>query len=64
MNWDEAKAVVEEARRNVNRGDAIIADVIDLAIGRLRVAKISGWKLAMLKRELKNFNMQTEKWMD
>ena len=60
--FDEMREAMREARSTMYAADNIANDMADMLEGRLR--KVSGWKLKKLKRELKKFNMHTQRWMD
>ena len=62
MDWSDFTSAVKAAKADVERGDSAIRELAELMCGRLRVAGISEDVLAGLKRELKDFNMQTWKW--
>jgi len=58
--WDEMRSAYVDAEQTIKAADSISVDMARMIIGRLR--KVDGWTLIKLKRELKNFNMQTQRW--
>jgi len=64
MNFKEVTEAVETAKSTIIRGDEAARQLASLLRGRLRVAQIGEYILADLKRELRNFNMQTGEWKD
>ena len=59
--FDAARAV-SDAEGTLRAADAQAERMAGLLIGRLR--KISAWRLKQLKRELREFNIQTGKWKE
>jgi hypothetical protein len=62
MNFDDFSQAVQNAKEDVRRGDEAVQQLCKLAAGRLRSAGVSGYVLAELKRELRDFNMVTKDW--
>lgn len=62
MNWSEAESAIRDAREVVKRGDDAVQRLAKLLVRRLRVAEVSPYVLAELKRELQDFNAATKKW--
>lgn len=62
MNWDDFRAVFNTARCTMNQADSIADSMADMLVGRLD--KCSVYTLAKLKRELRDFNIQTHQWKD
>ena len=62
MNWSEAESAIRDAREVVKRGDDAVQRLAKLLVGRLRVAEVSPYVLAELKRELQDFNAATKNW--
>jgi hypothetical protein len=62
--WDEMRAAYKEAEAQVKASDAIIIDMARMLRGRLRtMGKYNGGQfLAALKRELRDFNSNTQRW--
>ena len=61
MEWDDFTSAVRSAKSDVSRGDSAIRELAGLMVGRIRLANIPGAVLAKLKRELRDFNLQTWK---
>lgn len=59
--FDEMDAAVQDAERTLRVADELATRIARFLVGRLRKVN-SQWILADLKRELKDFNMQTQKW--
>lgn len=60
--FDDIRAAVQQAR-DVNRAcDGQANTLADLLEGRLR--HVSGYRLAKLKRELRDFNIHTGRWKE
>lgn len=59
--FDEMDAAVQDAERTLRVADGLATRIARFLIGRLRKVN-SPWILADLKRELKDFNMQIQKW--
>jgi hypothetical protein len=64
MNFSEANAAIEDARRTINHADRVTRELCGLLAGRLRAAEVSDYVLKQLKRELSNFNIHTSRWKD
>ncbi len=64
MNYFEASRAIADAKDTVEQGNRIIRGVANLLSGNLKTADIDGDILKKLKRELKNFNIQTARWKD
>lgn len=62
MNFEDFTTAVEVAKSDIQRGDRAAAQLAKLLCGRLRVAGVSPWVLNELKRELQDFNRQTNSW--
>jgi len=62
--WDEMRDAFREAEQTVNAADEIVDDMAKMLVGRLR--KINTYygtrALQSLKIELRDFNIQTQKW--
>jgi hypothetical protein len=58
--WDEMRAAFMEAEETVRSADAIINAMARMLCGRL--GKVSPGYLKSIKRELKDFNIQTGRW--
>jgi hypothetical protein len=65
--FEEMVAAVNEAKETLRLADSISDRMAKMLVGRLRRVSLS-WggdsALADLKRELRDFNMQTLKWKD
>lgn len=62
MNWDDFRLAFRDARSTMDQADAAANDMADMLDGRLR--KVSGYKLAKLKRQLRDFNIHTGEWKE
>jgi len=62
MAFNEMDAAVSEAKATVARMDNYLNSMADMMDGRLR--KISGHRLAKLKRQLRKFNIHTNQWRE
>lgn len=60
--FDEMRAAVEEARTTLRAADKMAGSMASLLVGRLR--HCDTWELRQLKRELRDFNMNTGSWRD
>ena len=60
VNWDEFRCAFNTARSTMNQADSVADSMADMLVGRLQ--KCSGHTLAKLKRELRDFNIQTHEW--
>lgn len=58
--WDEIRAAVNQARELNRAIDDQANTLADLLAGRLR--KVTQYRLAKLKRELRDFNIHTGEW--
>ena len=62
MNWDDFRCAFDAARSTMRQADSVADHMGNMLVGRLH--KCSGHTLAKLKRELRNFNIQTHQWKD
>ena len=62
MNWDDFRSAYSTARATMDQADSVANSMAGMLVGRLH--KCSGYTLAKLKRELRDFNIQTHKWKD
>ena len=62
MNWDDFWKSFADARNTMSQADSVADRMAGMLVGRLH--KCSGYTLAKLKRELRDFNIQTHKWKD
>jgi hypothetical protein len=60
MNWDDFRQAFNTARNTMDQADRVANDMADMLDGRLR--KVSGYRLAKLKRQLRDFNIHTGNW--
>lgn len=60
MKWTDALDAIVDASRTIAAADRIATDMASLITGRLRMCDT--WVLADLKRELRDFNIQTQQW--
>lgn len=58
--WEEMRIAYRDAEAQVNAADSVSTDMARMLRGRLR--KIPYYLLKSLKRELRDFNMHTERW--
>ncbi len=59
--FDEMRAAMKEAGAQIRAADLVADEMATMLIGRLRKVK-SSYVLNKLKRELKNYNMNTRSW--
>lgn len=59
--FDDMLAAVADARTTLRAADHIADGIARLLVGRLRNG-VSGYTLAKLKHELRDFNMTTKTW--
>lgn len=64
MDSTQLFAVMEAAQRTIRNADTCTCKLAELMAGRLRSAAVDGSTLAVLKRELRDFNIHTGKWKD
>ncbi len=62
MNYDEMCQAVAAGKRTISLGDIAVRSLAKLLVGRLKIAKVPGDVLAELKRELRDFNINTNSW--
>lgn len=64
--FDEVREAVSRAEAQLRAADQSATEMARLLTGRLR--HVQGWQgkraLAALKRELRDFNIQTERWKE
>lgn len=60
MNWGDFYTAWADAKQTMLQADEAATRMAEMLKGRLR--KVCPWKLAELKRELKDFNPQRRKW--
>jgi hypothetical protein len=61
MNTEDMRHAVQVANNTLAAADNVANDLARLLVGRLR--RVSPYRLEQLKRELKNFNIHTGRWM-
>lgn len=61
MNLSDMEAAITSAEAELRRADMVASGLARLLRGRLRKVE-SGYVLADLKRELKDFNIHTKNW--
>ena len=61
MTIGDMVQAVQAANAELQRADSLADDLARLLVGRLR--HVSPFVLARLKAELRDFNMQTKRWM-
>lgn len=64
MNFREMNEAVKDAEFTVCQADRVSGEMARLIVGRLRKSSASMWVLESLKRELKDYNIQTGCWKD
>ena len=62
MTFDEFSQAVAEAETIERRANDAVQRLARICAGRLRVSKVSGYVLAQLKQELRDFDMRTHTW--
>ena len=62
MSPEEIKSMAYNVRRFLSAADDVAREIAPILIRRLR--KCDSNTLKMLKRELRDFNIHTEKWSD
>lgn len=62
MTYQEMLEAQNDAQRTIRNGDRAIKVLAELMVGRLRLAEVDRGVCEKLKRELKDFNMQTLQW--
>lgn len=62
MTIHDMMTAVREAREAQRNADRMADEMAGMIVGRLRVAEVTGSTLAALKRELRDFNLQTWRW--
>lgn len=60
--FDQVRSAVWRAKETLQAVDCAAGSMADLLVGRLR--HVDRRTLAKLKRELRDFNIQTKKWAD
>jgi len=64
MNYSDVYLARIQAEEDIKKADEAVRQAIKLISGRLRSSGAYGGDLCALKKELKNFNMNTYKWKD
>lgn len=62
MLYQEMNAAIQDAEKTLRFADMAASSIAEMLVGRLR--KVDTPYLDELKRELKNYNMQTGQWRD
>ena len=62
MNYNDIVRARQQAEREIELADTAVQQAARLITGRLKTAGVTSWILYDLKRELKNYNMQTGNW--
>jgi hypothetical protein len=63
--WDTMRTAYKEAETTIKAADFMIADMAEMIVGRLKQIDNTYWNgtvLSKLKRELRDFNIQTKRW--
>ena len=58
--FDEMRRAINQAREINNAADNAANSIVDLLDGRLR--HVSPYRLAKIKKQLRDFNMHTKEW--
>jgi hypothetical protein len=58
--WDEVRNALSEARSVMRAADENANDMAEILKGRLR--HVHPYKLAVLKRELRDFDLRVKEW--
>jgi hypothetical protein len=65
--WDEMRAAYQEAKEQIRATDCILNGMIEMVSDRLRDVSANTFAnreaLSKMKRTLKDFNLQTQRWM-
>lgn len=64
MNFNEMSQAVKDARAAINVADSFTAEMARMIVGRLRNSGTSGLVLKALKKELSDYNMNTNSWKE
>lgn len=62
ITWNEMTQAVADAQETIRIADSRVNKMAHMISGKLRSAEVTPYALRELKRELKNFNMQTHQW--
>lgn len=60
--WDQMREAVSEAKAAIKASDSYVQSMAEMIAGRLRQSTTAGSTLALLKRELRDFNIHTQRW--
>jgi hypothetical protein len=63
MTFDEMTKAIEEAERTLRIADSQVYKMASLLVGRLHKVDTM-WVLSSLKRELRDYNMQSGTWKE
>lgn len=64
MQWSEMNNAVNEAMTVMDRADTFVGQMARMIVGKLKSGNVSDYTLRMLKKELRDFNMKTDRWKD
>jgi ABC-type sulfate transport system substrate-binding protein len=64
MNYRDIRVARDQAEQDIERADQAVREAVKLITGRLKSAGVRWNYLDELKRELKDYNMQTNCWKD
>jgi len=64
LTWSEVNHGIKDAERTMSAADRVVGEMADLIRGKLRSGKVSGYALADLKRELRDFDLRTYCWKE
>ena len=62
LNYHDIQEARDAAVEDIRKADIATRNAANLAAGRLKIANVSHSTLAALKKELKNYNIQTGEW--
>ena len=62
ITWQQMTGAVADAQETIRIADSRVNKMAHMISGKLRSADVTPHALRQLKRELKNFNMQTSEW--
>ena len=64
MDIYEMKVAVDSAQSDIDRAGTLVNRMAGMCAGRLRLAGVRIDTLNRLKRELRDYNIHTERWKD
>ena len=60
--FEPASKAVDDAKLTIKTADTAVGNMAKMIVGRLRVSGVSHSVLCDLKRELRDYNIQTRRW--